>query len=61
MTMDTPPERAITDGERLVGSNVYLRLLEMSDCGERYLTWLRDPEVNRFLETRFVEQTEATI
>ena len=61
MTMDTAAERAIEDGERLVGSNVYLRVLEMSDCGERYLTWLRDPEVNRFLETRFVEQTEATI
>jgi ribosomal-protein-alanine N-acetyltransferase len=61
MTMDTAAERAIADGERLVGPTVYLRLLEMSDCGERYLTWLRDPEVNRFLETRWVEQTESTI
>lgn len=59
--MDAAAERAIADGERLVGRNVYLRLLEMSDCGERYLTWLRDPEVNRFLETRWVEQTDATI
>jgi len=59
--MDVAAERAIADGERLVGRNVYLRLLEMSDCGERYLTWLRDPEVNRFLETRWVEQTDATI
>jgi RimJ/RimL family protein N-acetyltransferase len=61
MTIDTAAPRTIGDGERLVGTNVYLRLLEMSDCGERYLTWLRDPEVNRFLETRFVEQTDATI
>lgn len=61
MTTDAAEERAIADGERLVGRDVYLRLLEMSDCGERYLTWLRDPEVNRFLETRFVEQTDATI
>jgi len=59
--MDAAAERSIADGERLVGRNVYLRLLEMSDCGERYLTWLRDPEVNRFLETRWVEQTDATI
>ena len=34
-------------------ATVYLRLLEMSAAVERYLTWLRDPEVNRFLETRF--------
>ena len=61
MPMDAMTERVIADGERLVGSAVYLRLLEMSDCGERYLTWLRDPEVNRFLETRFVEQTDMTI
>lgn len=33
------------------------RKLEMSDCGETYLAWLLDPEVNRYLETRHSEQT----
>lgn len=53
--------RAIADGERLAGDAVYLRLIEPSDCGEQYLHWLRDPEVNRFLETRWTEQTPETI
>jgi hypothetical protein len=39
MTMDATAERAIADGGTARGRNVYLRLLEMSDCGERYLTW----------------------
>jgi RimJ/RimL family protein N-acetyltransferase len=53
--------RAILDGERLTGDTVYLRLVEMSDCGDRYLGWLLDPEVNRFLETRWTDQTIESI
>lgn len=53
--------KAILDGERLTGDAVYLRLIEPSDCGERYLGWLRDPDVNRFLETRWTDQTPETI
>ena len=30
-----------------------LRTLEPSDVGTRYLTWLSDPEVNRYMEIRF--------
>ena len=33
------------------GSKVYLRPLERSDLNERYLNWLNDPEVTRYLET----------
>jgi len=53
--------RAILDGERLSGDAVYLRLIEPGDCGDRYLGWLLDPEVNRFLETRWTDQTPETI
>ena len=35
----------------LIGKQVYLRPLEREDLNERYLTWLNDPEVNRYLES----------
>ncbi|MBA3341088.1 MAG: GNAT family N-acetyltransferase [Gemmatimonadaceae bacterium] len=53
--------RAILDGERLAGNGIYLRLVELADCGERYRTWLGDPEVNRFLETRWAEHDDWAI
>jgi len=34
-----------------------LRALEPSDLNATYLGWLNDPEVNRYLETRFLPQT----
>jgi RimJ/RimL family protein N-acetyltransferase len=33
------------------GANIYLRPLERSDLNDRYLGWLNDPEVTRYLET----------
>jgi ribosomal-protein-alanine N-acetyltransferase len=33
------------------GSRVYLRPLEREDLNSRYLSWLNDPEVTRFMET----------
>jgi [ribosomal protein S5]-alanine N-acetyltransferase len=50
-------DRAILPGESLPGGRVSLRLLTPSDCTDRYVAWLADPEVNRFLETRYAEQT----
>jgi [ribosomal protein S5]-alanine N-acetyltransferase len=35
----------------MVGSQVYLRPLERADLNERYLGWLNDPEVTKYLET----------
>lgn len=49
--------RLIDPDERLTGSGVAIRLLTLRDCSPRYLGWLQDPEVNRFLETRWREQT----
>ena len=41
----------------LQSSRLLLRALEPSDLNITYLGWLNDPEVNRFLETRFLPQT----
>lgn len=48
-------------GEFLEGVRTRLRPVESSDCGPRYLSWLCDPEVNRYLETRWQPQTEESI
>lgn len=40
-------------------ASVFLRPLEESDIGERYLGWFRDPEVTRFLEARNIEREDA--
>lgn len=48
--------KAIAPSETLRGDRVSLRLVTQDDCTERYVAWLADPEVNRFLETRFAPQ-----
>jgi [ribosomal protein S5]-alanine N-acetyltransferase len=45
----------------LTGQRVGLRPISLDDCTERYVAWLRDPEVNQYLETRWVEQTLDTV
>jgi RimJ/RimL family protein N-acetyltransferase len=55
------PDRVIAPGEWLEGRLVRLRLVELSDCTERYVAWLADPEVNRYLETRWTPQTMESI
>lgn len=38
-----------------------LRSLTEHDVSERYVGWLRDPEVTRYMDARFKEQTIATV
>lgn len=59
--IDPATAKAIGPGEFLEGSRTRLRLVETSDCGPRYLSWLADPEVNRYLETRWQPQTAESI
>lgn len=40
---------------RLEGVKIYLRPVKVSDATEEYVNWLNDPEVNQFLEIRFVQ------
>jgi RimJ/RimL family protein N-acetyltransferase len=39
---------------------LYLQYLTLEDVNERYVSWLNDPEVNRYLETRHSKQTLQT-
>lgn len=46
----------------LVGEAIYLRSLNPDDASPAYLSWLRDPEINRYLEVRFMpSQTLAQL
>lgn len=49
------------DIERLPGQIIYLRKLLPEDATECYVRWLNDPEVNRFLESRFVHWTVDSV
>lgn len=42
---------------RLDGEKIYLRPLTTEDACQEYVNWLNDPEVNQFLEIRFVKHT----
>lgn len=46
---------------RLVGERLILRPLVDDDCGERYCSWLNNPEVNTWLETRWATQDLVSI
>ncbi|MBI2577995.1 MAG: GNAT family N-acetyltransferase [Candidatus Wildermuthbacteria bacterium] len=46
---------------RLDGERVYLRPVVQSDATDEYVGWLNDPEINRFLESRFVLHTKAAL
>lgn len=37
----------------LTGERIYLREVRLSDVGEQYYSWMNDPEVVQYLETRF--------
>ncbi|MGE8720208.1 GNAT family N-acetyltransferase [Leptospira terpstrae] len=43
------------------GNQVYLRGLQLQDVGDRYYSWLNDPEINQYLETRFLLQSKEVI
>ncbi len=45
----------------LLGEKISLRPVTQADVTDTYCHWLNDPEVNRYLETRFVVQTLASV
>lgn len=53
--------KAIKPGEALGSKKVLLRLVTLQDCNDKYVSWLQDPEVNQYLETRWQEQNIKTI
>ncbi|MDO8442846.1 MAG: GNAT family protein [bacterium] len=42
---------------KLVGKNIYLRPVQVSDATKEYVSWLNDPEINQYLESRFARHT----
>jgi RimJ/RimL family protein N-acetyltransferase len=47
--------------ERWQNERVELRLLRPGDVTDAYIGWLNDPEINRFLESRFQHQDRASV
>ncbi len=45
----------------LEGERIFLRPVTIDDVSLRYCSWLNDPEVNRYLETRFSKQTLESV
>jgi len=49
---------AATDkGFPITGKSIYLRKVRPEDVNEDYHGWMNNPEVNRYMETRFTSQT----
>lgn len=46
---------------QIEGTRIYLREVRLSDVNDGYYNWLNDPEVNKYLETRFSPQTMDSI
>jgi ribosomal-protein-alanine N-acetyltransferase len=53
--------KIIHPSEFLLGERVALRLVVAADCGSTYESWLADPEVNKYLETRWTKQSQESI
>lgn len=51
----------MNDQIQLSGDRIYLRRLTPEDVTQRYIDWLNDPAINRYLETRFCEQDRKKV
>ena len=45
----------------LEGENIFLREVRESDVTDEYYNWLNDPDVNKYLETRFIPHSKNDI
>ena len=43
------------------GKRIYLREVRLADVTDAYCRWMNDPEINRFMETRFFNQSREAI
>ena len=48
-------------GKFISGDRIYLREVRLSDVNEQYYNWLNDPEINQYLETKFVPRSLENI
>lgn len=47
--------------ETLQGSQIDMKTCTIDFVSEKYVSWLNDKKVNRYLETRYIEQTLQTV
>lgn len=45
----------------LCGKRIYLREVRETDVNDDYYLWLNDPDVNKYLETRYIVQSKEMI
>lgn len=45
----------------ILNSRLRLRCLDASDATQRYLSWMLDPEINQYLESRFAEHSVESL
>ncbi len=58
---DTPKEEKVEADNIIFGERICLRVLKPSDVGPAYITGLNDPEINKFLECRYVTHTQESV
>ena len=46
---------------RLESERVYLQVMHVPDVTERYVSWMNDPEVNEYLESKYQQQSYASV
>lgn len=56
-----PGIRRNADETRLEGERLVLRPVTGEDVADGYVAWMQDPEVNRFMETRFRKQSRKDV
>ena len=61
MSPDRSRRAQFPDDRVLTGERVALRCVTESDCRPRYVAWLNDPVVNRYLETRWRRQDPGSV
>jgi len=60
--MDTGKEKtSLSNFMVAVGNTVSLRYLNPSDATSEYVSWLNDPEINQFTESRFFVHTKESV
>ncbi len=42
--------------DEINGKNILLRDIQITDCNDKYLSWLENPIINQYLETRWEKQ-----
>jgi RimJ/RimL family protein N-acetyltransferase len=45
----------------LTGEKIYLREVREEDVNDEYYKWINDPDMNQFLETRFLPRSKKDI